>query len=1198
MSWCHIYYIASVILYIYSGYVAASEYYVSAGATCPYINAPCHNLSYYTAYYRSYFTDNTVFYFLEGTHTLQDTLKIINVSNITLQGLGNIKQSFHKTVMQSTSVIICNYSSNIGIKFSSNRDIVLKSLTIANCGGFYSRMQTNVSLLFVDVNIIILEWVSVHNGSGFGLVLVNAFDVLIMKSSFTKNQPLETCTDCLGGNAYILYYNQATNKRLYNVSIIQSNFTFGLNRKGCTRRKDKYIIQSSGGLSISLMNTQSYKIEFIIESVVFYSNIANVGANFLFFSVNTGLYSLIMNNTISTNGKALISSTDNYDCTFGAGMTVLQIYTSNNEPDLIIENCIFADNFAQETGGGVIISSLGSPGNIKFNNCTIYNNKAYHGSGMVLYGLDSALLRFHIRDILFDSNKVPNKFDRLQSAVLLVYIDNVTFERIEVSNHDTTGLLSYNSQLTFYKNSNFVNNSGTLGGGMALYGSSHLILKEPTNISFVNNYASESGGGIFVLEAFIAREFINTYCFFKHEHDHSSTATLYFVNNKAIISGDVLYGGNVDYCLNGHDFLNLFNYSQQTGLSAVSSDPIKVCFCEEDSPNCSVTNINITAMPGIKVNISLATVGSKDGLTKGVIKLTGLDSSFKVQTVNTRLNSNCTDVTFSVTTNSSLNTTQVYVTLEKSFLPLYDPLGKMIKITFHSCPFAFPLDITNNACACMPQLEKTPTITCNVNTQTITRHGEMWIGYNNDNDCVIIHQNCPFDYCSDNNISFTFNMTKEQCLHNRSGLLCGQCDEGLSLMLGSNRCGQCTNNHLALIIPFALAGIALVAFVIVLNLTVSVGTINGLIFYANVVKIYEHIFFPNGPVKFLSHFISWLNLDLGIETCFSIGMGSCSKIWLQFVFPVYVWFLLILIIILSRYSIKVVRLVGRQVIPVLATMILLSYTKLIRTVFQVLHQTNIQCSDKNHTKFYLSRWYIDATVEYLKGCHLPLFLFSLAVLILLIVPYSFYLLTIPLFEGPLSKYMCCQKMSIYMKPFFDAYGGPYKDKCRFWTGFLLLVRVVLALVVSLDTDAAVSLDVLTSISVVIIFMYFPLRGVYRQYPLVYLELFFIINLNLMASIDEQTFTISKGQVSIKVLLSLAFVVFFGILFYHIWDRFLKSHLQKKIQKMFKAHSNILTNDNNKIDLQTMSSTDSITYSLVPELREPLLDDENDILFKK
>ena len=86
---------------------------------------------------------------------------------------------------------------------------------------------------------------------------------------------------------------------------------------------------------------------------------------------------------------------------------------------------------------------------------------------------------------------------------------------------------------------------------------------------------------------------------------------------------------------------------------------------------------------------------------------------------------------------------------------------------------------------------------------------------------------------------------------------------------------------------------------------------------------------------------SWINLDLGIETCFINGMGSCSKTWLQFIFPGYVWFLLILIIIISRYSSKVVRLMGRQVIPALATMILLSYTKLIRIVFLVLHYINV-----------------------------------------------------------------------------------------------------------------------------------------------------------------------------------------------------------------------------------------------------------------
>ena len=251
--------------------------------------------------------------------------------------------------------------------------------------------------------------------------------------------------------------------------------------------------------------------------------------------------------------------------------------------------------------------------------------------------------------------------------------------------------------------------------------------------------------------------------------------------------------------------------------------------------------------------------------------------------------------------------------------------------------------------------------------------------------------------------------------------------------------------------------------------------------------------------------ISWLNLDLGIKTCFYYNMDSCSKTWLQFIFSAYIWLLLILIIILSRYSSKMVRLVGRQIIPVLATMILLSYNKLIRTVFQTLYSTNIQCNGKT-----FQRWTIDANIEYVGGCHIPLFLFSLAVLILLIVPYTFYLLSIPLFEGPLSKYMCCcQKLSTNMKPFFDAYGGPYKDKCRFWTGFLLLVRVVLALVVSLDTEVNVSLDVLTSLLAVIFIMYLLLEGVYRHFPLLCLEEFFILNLMLMVHVNLQTSEKSK-----------------------------------------------------------------------------------------
>ena len=62
-------------------------------------------------------------------------------------------------------------------------------------------------------------------------------------------------------------------------------------------------------------------------------------------------------------------------------------------------------------------------------------------------------------------------------------------------------------------------------------------------------------------------------------------------------------------------------------------------------------------------------------------------------------------------------------------------------------------------------------------------------------------------------VHFKITLPHPLCLHVHSGLLCGQCAEGLSLMLGFNQCGQCTNDYIGLIIPFALAGIALVVLV-------------------------------------------------------------------------------------------------------------------------------------------------------------------------------------------------------------------------------------------------------------------------------------------------------------------------------------------------------------------------------------------------
>ncbi len=88
------------------------------------------------------------------------------------------------------------------------------------------------------------------------------------------------------------------------------------------------------------------------------------------------------------------------------------------------------------------------------------------------------------------------------------------------------------------------------------------------------------------------------------------------------------------------------------------------------------------------------------------------------------------------------------------------------------------------------------------------------------------------------------------------------CRPGLGLSLGSqSRCIQCTEHwHLDLIgivIAVFLAGIALVIFMLALNMTVAVGTLNGILFYANIVAANADTYFlPFTTPNFATVFIS------------------------------------------------------------------------------------------------------------------------------------------------------------------------------------------------------------------------------------------------------------------------------------------------------------------------------------------------------
>ena len=273
-----------------------------------------------------------------------------------------------------------------------------------------------------------------------------------------------------------------------------------------------------------------------------------------------------------------------------------------------------------------------------------------------------------------------------------------------------------------------------------------------------------------------------------------------------------------------------------------------------------------------------------------------------------------------------------------------------ITLVIKPCPEPL-FDINNRACKCNQRLDRF-NVTCDISKQSIVKPKteDFWLGYDNATNELLINPMCPFYYCSFEEVSFSLNDTDLQCANNRSGLLCGACSEGLSLTLGTHKCSKCSNYYLALLVLFMILGIALVLFILIFKLTVALGTISGLIFYANIVELNKTVYFPhniNGPSKFLLVFVSWLNLNFGFVTCLSKDMDMYVLTWLQYLFPLYLLLIVAMMLLVKNYPSK---LTGTNPLAVLSTLILLSYNKILRTVVTYTHMhTSTHTHTHTHT---------------------------------------------------------------------------------------------------------------------------------------------------------------------------------------------------------------------------------------------------------
>ena len=695
-------------------------------------------------------------------------------------------------------------------------------------------------------------------------------------------------------------------------------------------------------------------------------------------------------------------------------------------------------------------------------------------------------------------------------------------------------------------------------------------------------------------------------CFMEVEGGYSQ-ARLTFQNNSAAQGGDIVYGGSLGRaCKDGYMysyphcdtclfiFLSVSSIETST-LSPVSSDPSRVCVCAYDEPDCltifkTVQNNEHGIYPGQTLVISAVVVGQNFGTVAGsvyaqFVKLPSTDNTPQLAQIqktqgveHTKCNllqytiySQPGDITLMLT---AVKLKQTYIVaseiLEEVLMDYHSfqnnthnapfPQDMLefpvyINIPLQPCPPGFALTHEHPVkCDCVRQLSQLPGVTCHIEDVTFYRSGLVWVGQlgnanNTDNETlgqahVASAKYCPFNYCRNYGLRISLSRYDYQCNFNHSGTVCGGCRHGLSLALGSAQCLQCSNTYLLLFIPFAVAGPVLVAFIKVLDITISHGLINGLIFYANIIKPNEHIFLPQTNTNPLTLFIAWLNLDLGVQTCFYNGLSAYGKAWLQFVFPFYVWCIAGLIIVLARYSTRFSRLTGNNSVPVLATLFLLSYAKLLRTIITILSYTTVDTANGQKTV-----WSADGNIDYLGPQHTPLFLAALATLLLLWLPYTLLLLSAHWIRKINTPFLT--RVSMKVKPFLDAHYGPFNDKHCYWFGALLGVRIVILLISATVPASNFSVSTLSvSVAAGALVSYVAVGPpVYRHKTTTVFEAALFINLALLGLAKFYVASAIGNQTAATLtLVAVAFAQFLGLVLYQLYS-FLKplfSHYHKRL----------------------------------------------------
>ena len=898
----------------------------------------------------------------------------------------------------------------------------------------------------------------------------NQYKVLIISSSFTYNYEYInyhkfTCaTDFYNSFKRKNHKNPVINAAGLTILYTKNDINAQVNISRCTFKDNAG--STAGAMLVLHLNTIKHSQTVIYNESVFHSN-GNLrkcrGSSIvliMYFHKYTLLNSTstihhllqVINVTFNSSQKSIFFEKQQ-------GAIYMAMINVKKIPILLkFSNVTFTKSTASTSGSCMLVASYPSTGNhiqVLMEFVKAYNNDV--------------------------SGNTPRKCEKSPitfSQASLFQLLNINFTKINGSAENSSNF-SYNfgtvieairSDITLEGHIVFHNNTGINGAAILLIGDSVIYLTQGLRANFTNNKALSSGGAIYAL----GNIFTQTYCSFQVSYNHSPyNITVLFESNEATTTGNSVYTPNLYNCYIGEEWFNyskaidFYNKIFSNGIKDVSTTPVNITLCDLIDHACKLTH---EVYPGETFNISIAAINAAGNHTYSIVTITPVNNThtrftqinwWLSERENTQVikeTDDCTLINITIHTNDSSTLNVSDGAIQFTVAELRD--STILDIKLKSCPPGFQLDNKTGSCVCSYLLSSkllgivgyTPN--CSINTRTFNRPSTTsWVGSvkHNKTSVFLLSLQCPHGYCNgDLNLSVfhykndgTFEIISNDlstnsslCLNNREGILCSKCstvnDINYSVVFGSTECRYCSNWWLWTLVLYAVAGPLLIYFLYVFRLTLTTGTLNGIIFYAQVanaglldvlsIKDMQCSQGTRFGMKVALFFLSTLNLNLGFPLCFYHGMSELEKAGFSLLFPLYLLIIIVVLIILSSFSLRLSNRIAHSSVQVLVTVVHLSFTKLLLTIGDIFTPVQLYSSIKKQpTKV----WFNDGYIKYGKDSHLVLMIVTSVIVGIFLIPYMLIILT-----GRLL--MKSNKIREYLRPIYEAIHAPYKYNKQYW----------------------------------------------------------------------------------------------------------------------------------------------------------------------